>query len=101
MNKQLIQQAKELQAKLAKAQEELAEVTLEASAGGGVVTVVIDGLQNIKSIKISPEAVDPDDLSILEDLVVAAANEATRKSRELAQSQMGDLTGNLKIPGLL
>ena len=101
MNKHLIRQAKELQSKLVKAQEELAGMTTEASAGGGMVTVVINGHQNIQSLKISPEAVDPEDVSLLEDLIVAAMNEAIKKSQELAQSHLGALTGNINIPGLL
>ncbi len=101
MNKHLIQQAKELQSKLVKAQGELADMTTEASAGGGMVTVVINGHQNIQSLKISPEAVDPDDMTLLEDLILAAMNEAVKKSQELAQAHLGALTGNLNIPGLL
>jgi hypothetical protein len=101
MNKHLIRQAKELQAKLAKAQEELGNAQIEASAGGGAVTVVIDGHQKVHSVKISPEAVDPQDIGLLEDLVLAAVNEAIKKSQELAQERLGALTGGLKIPGLM
>ncbi len=101
MNKHLMRQAKELQAKLAKAQEELGNAQVEASAGGGAVTVVIDGHQRVKSVKISPEAVDLQDIGLLEDLVLAAVNEAIKKSQELAQDRLGALTGGLKIPGLM
>ena len=101
MNKHLMRQAKELQAKLAKAQEELANTTVEASAGGGAVTIVIDGQYRFHSIKISPDAVDPQDVELLEDLILSAVNEAIRKTQELAQSQLGSLAGGLNIPGLM
>jgi DNA-binding YbaB/EbfC family protein len=101
MNKHLIRQAKELQAKLAKAQEELGNAQVEASAGGGAVTIVIDGHQKVQSVKISPEAVDLQDIGLLEDLVLAAVNEAIKKSQELAQDRLGELTGGFKIPGLM
>ena len=100
MNKRMIQQAQELQAKLAKAQQELAEATVEATAGGGAVTVIVTGQQQFKSIKISPEAINPDDAEMLEDLVLAAVNEAIAKSQELAAERMSQATGGLKIPGL-
>jgi DNA-binding YbaB/EbfC family protein len=101
VNKQIMRQVKELQAKMAKVQEELGKAELEASAGGGAVTVVVDGHQNVKSVKISPDAVDPADISLLEDLVLAAVNEGIKKSRELAQSRLEGLTGGLNIPGLM
>ena len=99
MNK-FIRQAQQLQAQLAKAQEELGNITLETSSGGGAVTVTIDGQQNIKSIKISPEVVTAEDVELLEDMVLAAVNEALNKSKEAASEQLGGLTGGLKIPGL-
>ncbi len=101
MNKNILRQAQELQAKMAKAQEELANATVEASAGGEAVKIVMDGQQNIRSIKISAEAVDTDDITLLEDLVMAAVNEGVRKSQEMATQQLGAITGNLKIPGLM
>jgi len=97
---QFMRQAQELQAKLAKAQQELSNLTLEASSGGGVVTVTIDGQQNIQSVKISPEVVNPDDVELLEDLVLTAVREAITKSQEAAAQSLGGLTGGLKIPGL-
>jgi len=100
MNKAMLRQAQQMQAKLAKAQEELEKATLEASAGGGAVTVTVSGQQQLLSIKISPEAVDPDDVGMLEDLVLAAVNEGMEKAKELAASQLGALTGGLKIPGI-
>ena len=96
-NPRMLQQ---LQAKLAKIQEELGNETVEASVGGGAVTVVMNGHQELKSVKISKDAVDPEDVETLEDLIVAAVGEATTKSRELATQRLGVLTGGMKIPGL-
>ena len=100
MNREMMRQAQQLQAKLEKAQEELANETVEASAGGGAVTVVVTGNQEVRSVKISPEVVDAEDVEMLEDLVMSALNEALRKSQEMAASRLGALTGGLKIPGL-
>ena len=100
MNRSIMRQAQELQAKLAKAQQELAETTVEASSGGGAVKVTINGQQQIQSVKISPEAIEPDDVELLEDLVLTAVNEAIAKSQELAAKRLGKLTGGLNIPGL-
>ncbi len=100
MNKHLMRQAQQLQAKLEETQEELANTTLEASSGGGAVTVVVTGQQEIKSVKISPEVVNAEDVEMLEDLVMSAVSEALRKSKELAASRLGALTGGLKLPGL-
>jgi DNA-binding YbaB/EbfC family protein len=96
----IMRQAQELQAKLAKAQEELASVTVEASSGGGAVRVTINGQQEIKAIKISPEAINPEDVEMLEDLVLAAVSEALAKSKELATERLSKVTGGLNIPGL-
>jgi len=95
-----LRQAQELQAKLVKAQEELAEATVEASSGGGAVKVTVTGQQKILSIKIAPEAINPDDAELLEDLVLTAVSEAIAKSQELAAQRLGKLTGGFKIPGL-
>jgi DNA-binding YbaB/EbfC family protein len=100
MNRNIMRQAQELQAKLAKVQEELAEAKIEASSGGGAVTVTVNGQQQLLSVKISPEAISPDDVEMLEDLVLAAVNEALTKSQELASKRMGKITGGLNIPGL-
>lgn len=100
MNRDLLKQAQQLQQRMAKIQEELGNETVEASAGGGVVTVVMNGHQILQSIKISPEAVDPDDVAILEDLVLAATNEALEKARSLASQRLGSLTGGMKLPGM-
>ncbi|HEX78458.1 MAG TPA: YbaB/EbfC family nucleoid-associated protein [Dehalococcoidia bacterium] len=95
MNKFIMRQAEEMKAKLAKIQEELANTTMEASSGGGMVTVTVSGDHKIRSIKISPEVVDPQDVGMLEDLVLAAVNEAMAKSQEEAKSRLSTLTGGL------
>ena len=100
MNRNFLKQAQQLQAKLAKAQEELETQTVEASVGGGVVKVVATGKQTIESIAIDPSAVDPDDVEILQDLVLAAVNEALAQSQQLAQDRLGAITGGLNIPGM-
>ncbi|NLL19086.1 MAG: YbaB/EbfC family nucleoid-associated protein [Clostridia bacterium] len=96
----MMKQVQKMQADMAKLQEELANKTVSATAGGGVVEVVANGKQEVVSIKISPDAVDPDDVEMLEDLVLAAVNEALRKAQEMAANEMSKITGNLKIPGL-
>ena len=100
MNRFFMQQAQKLQAKLAKAQEELADITVEASSGGGAVTVTMNGQQKIQSVKISPEVVNSEEVELLEDLVLTAVSEALTKSQEVAAKQLGGLTGGLNIPGL-
>jgi DNA-binding YbaB/EbfC family protein len=100
MNKFVMRQAQELQAKMEKVQKELEEATVETTSGGGAVTVVVTGQQRVESVKISPEVVDPDEVEMLEDLVLTAMNEALRESKELAATRLGALTGGLKIPGL-
>jgi DNA-binding YbaB/EbfC family protein len=100
MNK-FIRQAQELQSKLAKAQEELSNTNFEISSGGGAVKVIINGQQQVQSVKISPEVLDPDDVEMLEDLVLTAVSEAITKSQEAAAERLGGLTGGLKIPGLM
>ena len=96
----MMQQAQKLQAQLLKAQEELATLTVEASSGGGAVTVVMNGQQQIQSVKISKEVVNPEDVEMLEDMVLTAVKEAGVKAQEAAANKMGGLTGGLKIPGL-
>ncbi|MCK4236650.1 MAG: YbaB/EbfC family nucleoid-associated protein [Candidatus Krumholzibacteria bacterium] len=95
-----LKQAQQVQAKVAEMQAKLAEETVEASAGGGMVSVVMNGKQDVVSIKIDPEVVDPSDIEMLEDLVVAAMNEARSKVNELIRAEMGSITGGLSIPGL-
>ncbi|NLC76400.1 MAG: YbaB/EbfC family nucleoid-associated protein [Clostridia bacterium] len=96
----MMKQVQKMQADMAKLQEELGQKTVSATVGGGVVEVVANGKQEVVSIKISPDAVDPDDVEMLEDLVLAAVNEALRQAQEMAANEMSKITGNLKIPGL-
>lgn len=96
----IMKQAQKMQAQIAKVQEELAQKTVEASAGGGMVMVVVNGKQEIVSIKIEPEVVDAKDIEMLQDLVAAAVNEALRKSQEMVSEEMRKITGGLQIPGL-
>lgn len=100
MNRNMMRQAQQLQQRLAKMQEELESATVEATAGGGMVKAVVTGKQTVASISIDPEAVDPDDVELLEEMVMAAINEALVKSQELAQQKMASITGGLNIPGL-
>ncbi len=97
----LVKQAQKLQAKMAKLQEELANRTVETSAGGGMVTVVANGRQEILSIKIEREVVNPDDIDMLQDLILAAVNDALKKSQQMMQEEMAQVAGGLKIPGLM
>jgi len=96
----IMKEAQKLQAQMAAMQEEVAKRKVDATAGGGMVTVEANGKQELTAIKIDPEVVNKDDVQMLEDLVLAAANEALRKSRDLVQQELGKLTGGLKIPGL-
>ena len=96
----IMKQAQKLQAEMAKVQEEAKSKTVEAAAGGGMVTAVANGAGEIVSIKIDPEVVNPDDVEMLEDLIVAASNEALRRAQEMVQSEMSRLTGGLKLPGM-
>jgi DNA-binding YbaB/EbfC family protein len=101
---QLFQQVGEMQEQMQKAQAELANETVEATAGGGMVTVVANGTGEIREIKIDPKAIDPNDPEILEDMIVAAVNEAIRAAQNLMESKLGGLTGGalggLGLPGL-
>jgi DNA-binding YbaB/EbfC family protein len=100
MNLSMIKQARELKSKLDKAQKELGKTIVEAESGKGAVKVIINGQQQIKSIQISPDVIDPDKAKHLEELVLKAVTEAIDKSQKLAAKQLGGLTGGLKIPGL-
>jgi DNA-binding YbaB/EbfC family protein len=97
MNK-MMKQARKMQAELEKAQEEVALLTVEATAGGGAVKVVATGGQTVQSITIDPSAVDPDDVEMLQDLVLAAVNEALRQAQDLANTRLGAVTGGLGLP---
>jgi DNA-binding YbaB/EbfC family protein len=96
----IMKEAQKLQQQMAELQEQVGQKKVEATAGGGMVTVQVNGKQEIVSIKIDPEVINRDDAQMLEDLVLAACNEGLRKSRELVQQELGKLTGGLKIPGL-
>jgi len=96
----LIKQAQQLQSRMAQLQEELGRREIEAAAGGGMVTARVNGRQELLSLKIEPEVVDPADVDILQDLIVAAINEALHRSREMVQNEMTKLTGGVQIPGL-
>ena len=96
----MMKEAQRLQREMERMQEEIAKKVVDATAGGGMVTVQANGKQELVSIKIDPEVINKDDAQMLEDLVLAACNEALRKSRELMQQELGKLTGGLKIPGL-
>ena len=97
---QMLKQAKKMQEQMAQMQAELEERTLEASAGGGAVTALVNGKQQLISITIQPEVVDPDDVEMLQDLIVAAVNEALRQMQEMVADGMSQITGGLNIPGL-
>lgn len=96
----MFKQAQQLQSKMLKMQEEVGDKTIEATVGGGMVTVLVNGKQQVLSIKIQPEAVDPDDVEMLEDLILAALNKALGDSQEMVKQAMSSLTGGLNIPGL-
>ena len=100
MNPNMIRQAQQLQAKLVKAQEELGNMTTEATAGGGAIKIVIDGKQVVRSITIAPDLVSSGDIEMLQDMMVAGMNEAVAKSQQMATEHLGKLTGGLNIPGL-
>ncbi len=96
----MMKQAQKLQKKMLKTQQELALKTVEASAGGGMVKVVANGGQKVESIVLEKEVVDPEDIEMLQDLVLAAVNDALNKAQEMVSNEMGKLTGGLNIPGL-
>lgn len=97
---EMVRQAQQLQARLAQLQEELAGKTVEASAGGGMVTAVVNGRQEVVSVRIDKEVVSPGEVELLQDLVRGAVNEAIIRSRQLAAEEMAKLTGGMKLPGL-
>ena len=100
MNKKMLRQAKQLQQQMMQIQQELEESTVEATAGGGAVRAVVSGKLRVESLTIDPDAVSPDDVEILQDLVMAATNEGLQKAQDMASSRMGAITGGLNIPGL-
>ncbi len=100
MNK-LMKQAQQLQTKMTQLQEEMAEKTIEATAGGGMVKVVANGKQQVVSVQIEKEVVDPEDVEMLQDLIVAAVNEALSRSQAMVNEEMSKLTGGMNIPGMM
>jgi len=96
-----MKQAKKMQERMVELQEELAMKSVEATAGGGMVSVRVNGKFEILSLKIEKEVVNPDDVEMLQDLIVAALNEGIRKAQEMAASEMGKITGGMQIPGLM
>ena len=97
---QMMKQVQKMQQDMMEAQEQLAQQTVEASAGGGMVTVTVSGDLVVKQIRIDPEAIDPEDPELLQDMVMAGVNEAIRQAQEMAASKMGGLTGGLDLGGL-
>jgi DNA-binding YbaB/EbfC family protein len=97
---QLMKQAQQFQSKMAKLQEELGDKTVEASAGGGMVTVVVNGKQEMLSIQIDPEVIDRDDPEMLQDLIMAAVNDGLTRAKNMMNEEMGELTKGLNVPGL-
>lgn len=96
----IMKQAKKLQERMASLQDELALKTVEASAGGGMVSVLVNGKHELVSLKIEKEVVNPEDIEMLQDLVLAAVNEGMRKAQEMAAAEMAKITGGINIPGL-
>ena len=96
----MLKKVQKMQKDMEKAQEEIKNTVVEASIGGGAVSVTMNGEQEVLSIKIAPAAVDPEDVEALEDLILAAVNEANRKAKEVAEKTLGAVTGNLKLPGM-
>ena len=96
----MLKKVQKMQKDMEKAQEEIKNTVVEASIGGGAVSVTMNGEQEVLAIKIAPAAVDPEDVEALEDLILAAVNEANRKAKEVAEKKLGAVTGNLKLPGM-
>ena len=97
----IMKQAKKMQERMVELQEELATKSVEATAGGGMVSVTVNGKFEILSLKVEKEVVNPDDVEMLQDLIIAAANEGIRKAQEMAAAEMGKITGGMQIPGLM
>ena len=100
MDRKMMNQLQQMQKKMMQAQEELGNTNIEGSAGGGVVTVTMNGHREVKAITISPDVVDPEDVEMLQDMIMAAINDASKKVEELSSTKMGPLTGGMNIPGL-
>ncbi len=100
MDRKMMAQLQQMQNKLMKAQEELGKTTVEGTAGGGAVRVTMNGHRELRDIYISPDAVDPEDVETLQEMVAAAFNDASKKAQDLSESKLGGLTGGMNIPGL-
>ena len=100
MNRRMLKQAQQLQKRMEQMQEEMETLTVEGSAGGGAVTAVVTGKMHVLSITIDPDVVDPEDVDLLQDMVLAAINDGLRRAEETVSKQMASLTGGLNIPGL-
>jgi len=96
----MMKQVQKMQKKMTQLQEELEQKRVESSSGGGMVTVVVNGRQDVLEVKIHPDVVNPDDVEMLEDLILAAINQAQQRAQEMMQEEMGQLTGGIQIPGL-
>ncbi len=96
----MMKQVQKMQKQMKKLQQELEEKTVEAAAGGGAVKAVVNGKKELVELQIDPDAVDPDDVEMLQDLVMAAVNEAIRKAEEMVQSELAKITGGLNLPGI-
>jgi len=97
----IMKQAQKMQAKIARLQEEMASKTVEVTAGGGMVTAVVSGKNELLSMRIEKDVVDPEDIEMLQDLIVAAVNEGIRRAQEMVSEEMSKITGGLNIPGLM
>ncbi len=100
MDRKMMNQLQQMQKKMMKAQEDLGNAEVEGTAGGGVVTVTMNGHREVKAIKIDPDVVDPEDVEMLQDMLMAAITDASKKASDLSEQMMGPLTGGLNIPGL-
>jgi hypothetical protein len=97
---EIMRQAQQMQKKIAQVQEEMANKTVSASSGGGMVSVTATGSQEITEVQIDPGVVDPEDVGMLQDLIVAASNEALKKAKEMMEEEMSKVTGGMKLPGM-
>lgn len=100
MDRKMMQQLQQMQNKLVKAQEELGNTDVEGTSGGGAVKVVMNGHRELRTLTIAPDAVDPEDVETLQDMIVAAFNDASKKAQDLSEKKLGGLTGGMNIPGL-
>lgn len=101
VDRKLLKQVQEMQANMAKAQEELGSTVIDGSAGGGTVVVKLNGRQQVESVVLAPDVVDPDDIEMLQDLIMAAFNDAQSKLQQITEEKLGAVTGGLQIPGLM